>query len=504
MHIYHLWRKLMFKLRTRVVTQDKGLTPIHTTEQIGDKRSKTPEGFLLCEDVPVARTGLMLYGPGEVPITTGHDGVVRITRGPDELFHSTTISSFNGKPVVNEHPTYDVNPTNWRELAVGICMNPRQGIEEFRDCIVADMLITDAVAIRDIQAGKREVSAGYAADYEETAHGEGRQANIIGNHVALVERGRCGPRCAIGDQQPSHLKEHYKMGTRTIAPRQRRELPEAVRKLFRDMEQVMEDNPALMDEGNAGDLSGNVPIAGNEGSNDTHIHVHMPGEAAAQDDGVVAPPDMPADDGGGGGDIESRVAAIENTLSQILEMLQGGGDAPPDDEDPPPDDVDAEGPPAEEDPPPTRDNARRSTGDSAALAATFASVIADAEILCPGYRFPTFDSNAVRKTTVDTMCALRKRVLENLYTTIDGKALVDNVVGGGSFNIHTSDCATAAVYFKATAGAKRAINNSASTRDARIPGRVGPMAGAAGKVTSISDLNALHQKHYGNVGQLAK
>ena len=54
-----------------------------------------------------------------------------------------------------------------------------------------------------------EVSCGYDADYEQTEPGRGTQRNIIGNHVALVTRGRAGPRVAIKD----HSTERTSMAT---------------------------------------------------------------------------------------------------------------------------------------------------------------------------------------------------------------------------------------------------------------------------------------------------
>ncbi len=52
----------------------------YVTEKIGETRYKTPEGFLVCENVPIARTGIMSYAAGEVPIDVGPDGIVRIER----------------------------------------------------------------------------------------------------------------------------------------------------------------------------------------------------------------------------------------------------------------------------------------------------------------------------------------------------------------------------------------------------------------------------------------
>jgi len=45
----------------------------------------------------------------------------------------------------------------------------------------------------------REVSCGYDAQYEQIEKGKGKQREIIGNHVALVTKGRAGNRCTIQD-----------------------------------------------------------------------------------------------------------------------------------------------------------------------------------------------------------------------------------------------------------------------------------------------------------------
>ena len=48
-------------------------------------------------------------------------------------------------------------------------------------------------------AGKVEISLGYDAEYTEVSPGKGVQSNIVINHIALVDKGRCGSRCSIGD-----------------------------------------------------------------------------------------------------------------------------------------------------------------------------------------------------------------------------------------------------------------------------------------------------------------
>lgn len=178
-------------------TQDR--SNIYTTGQIGRTRETTPEGYLLCRDVPVARIGTLMYGDGEVPVTADNTGLILIQRGEDDLFDPKTIASFEGKAVTDDHPDDWVSPTNWKELAVGTAQSVRRGDGVDSDFLMADLLITDQDAIDKVVGGKVEISLGYDADYDEISPGKGVQRNIFGNHVALVDKGRCGSRCSIGD-----------------------------------------------------------------------------------------------------------------------------------------------------------------------------------------------------------------------------------------------------------------------------------------------------------------
>jgi hypothetical protein len=168
----------------------------YTVSEISENRALTNEGFLLLKNVPVARTGTQIYGEDEVPIEADGAGMVRVEREEGEVFRPETIASFNGKPVTNDHPPDLVTPENWKELAVGHMQNVHRGEGIDDDLLYADLLITDQDAITAIEDGKVEVSCGYDAEYEQTDIGRGRQYNIIGNHIALVDKGRCGPRCA--------------------------------------------------------------------------------------------------------------------------------------------------------------------------------------------------------------------------------------------------------------------------------------------------------------------
>jgi hypothetical protein len=64
---------------------------------------------------------------------------------------------------------------------------------------MGDLLVMDKEAIDAVMAGKVEISLGYDAEYTEVSPGKGVQSNIVINHIALVDKGRCGSRCSIGD-----------------------------------------------------------------------------------------------------------------------------------------------------------------------------------------------------------------------------------------------------------------------------------------------------------------
>lgn len=172
---------------------------------MSSKREITPQGFLLIRDVVMARTGVQIYGPNEVPIEPGPMGYIEVERGEDDLFDPRTIASFRGIPVTNDHPKVNgalsmLTPENVMSFAVGVVQNVRQGAGSDSIYLLADVLLWSGAIISLVEAGKRQVSAGYDAVYVRTAPGRGRQIRITGNHLAIVASGRCGAVCSFGDE----------------------------------------------------------------------------------------------------------------------------------------------------------------------------------------------------------------------------------------------------------------------------------------------------------------
>lgn len=447
----------------------------HTTEKLGPKQSLTPEGFLLCLDVPLARTGMMIYGPDETPITAGKDGLVRIFRNEAEVFNDITLASANGKAVVDEHPDDDVTPTNWKELAKGICLNPRRGTGMMDDLMLGDLLITLPEEIEAVQAGKREISLGYDADYTQTGEGTGEQTNIIINHIALVESGRCGPRCAIGDQQ-TQLDKEAKMPK----VKQPGKFMDALMRAFKakDAEEV---------ESIAKEVADDDTMDSDTTGGDTHIHIHADGSKITEANATDADEDDPnkaKDD-----DTESRLGALEamcKDLSERLAKVEGGTS---DEENAEVEDSLEEEAPANV----TKDQARKAK-DSAFLVDSFQETVSLAEIIAPGIRVPTFDRTVRPAQSLKTICNLRSTALDLAYAQPETRGMIDDLLSGKTFDTKTMTCDAARNLFRSVGALKKAANNSRATDFSPTANDKNQVRG----VKSIAELNKANAEYYKN------
>ena len=153
-------------------------------------------------DTTIARCGVQLYHADELPdLQADDDGWISVDRDPTEVFSPMAMASFEGKPIVDDHPPDVVTPSNHRQLVIGHVQHVRRSADGHS--LIADLIFTDAAAIRQIRSKQKlALSCGYDAQYEQDAPGRARQRRIIGNHVALVAEGRCGVQCMIGDRAP--------------------------------------------------------------------------------------------------------------------------------------------------------------------------------------------------------------------------------------------------------------------------------------------------------------
>lgn len=170
--------------------------------QISPRLVDTPEGFLICKDVPIARTGPQDYLARELMLDGDPDRLVTVQRHPEDVFEEATLASFEGKPICDGHPPENVSPENYAAYTKGHVQNVRRDGEY----IVADLYINDANLANEVRNNvKREVSCGYLCNYVPDGTGY-KQSQIRGNHVAVVPKGRAGAAVAIKDAAPEAEK----------------------------------------------------------------------------------------------------------------------------------------------------------------------------------------------------------------------------------------------------------------------------------------------------------
>lgn len=166
--------------------------------RISEHMIRTPEGFLICRDVPIARTGTQEY-MGEEFGAPSPETVYTVTRPEEEVFTDAAIASFEGKPVVNEHPEEDVTADNYQKYLKGVCRDVRRGEGAYRNYLIANLIIYDEDLIQQIEGGKRDISCGYECLWEPNGDEGYTQRDIRGNHIAVVTRGRAGRKVSIRD-----------------------------------------------------------------------------------------------------------------------------------------------------------------------------------------------------------------------------------------------------------------------------------------------------------------
>ncbi|QNH50358.1 DUF2213 domain-containing protein [Acinetobacter venetianus] len=392
----------MFKPKKTIDQKTVDRSEIYTTGQLGRTREITPEGYLLCRDVPIARIGTLMYADGEVPVTADNTGLILIYRGEDILFDPITIASAESKSVTDDHPDDWVSPDNWKELTKGMAKDVRRGDGVDSDFLMADLLITDKDTIQKVIDGKVEISLGYDADYTETSKGKGLQSNIRVNHIALVEKGRCGSRCSIGDSF---------MSTKTKKEPWYKELLGIKRTVDQALEAAEKTSDSEEEETKDND---------EEEENKTKT-----GDAAFQ------------------AEMRSFMKTMDKRMSAIEKKKTKDSDDPKketeddddSDDDKTKDDGDLTDPKRAEKL--SNEGVQTYTGDS------LKEVISRAEILSPGYRMPTLDSANNGKAVL----GVKRQVLKASYATQDGQKAIAPFVGVDpdfdKLPIHTIDAAFA-------------------------------------------------------------
>ncbi len=180
--------------------------------QISPNMTRTPEGYLICRNVPINRTGDQEYSARDLGLGGDPDRMVIVHRYPEDVFDPAAIASFEGKDITQGHPPENLTPENQAAYSKGHVENVRR----VGDNTVADLFIKDAGLASDVENGVvREVSCGYLCNYEPDGNGY-KQTHIRGNHIAVVPKGRAGRDVAIKDaaceaeKGRKHMHEFWK------------------------------------------------------------------------------------------------------------------------------------------------------------------------------------------------------------------------------------------------------------------------------------------------------
>lgn len=177
-------------------TKDRKIS--YYASQLSENISETPEGYLICKNVPIARTGIQEYLGQEIGVHDKWDDFIKVYREEEDVFSPEAIASFEGKPFTNNHPEPMVDINNLPQYGKGHAQNIRRSATE-SDLLLADIVVTDPLVISDIKNKvKRDISSGYDCYYVPYKDGY-RQVEIRGNHIALVSKGRAGDRVSIKD-----------------------------------------------------------------------------------------------------------------------------------------------------------------------------------------------------------------------------------------------------------------------------------------------------------------
>lgn len=160
------------------------------SEKLSPHKYKTAEGYLVCVDAVLARTGKQSYMRDEI-FGDGDETIVEVDRTPEEVFSEATLASFENKPITVEHPSEDVNSENFKEYSVGFVRDVHRGVVDGQEVILGTLVIQDAQTIEEIENGEHtDLSCGYDCDIQDEDNLQ--QRNIRGNHVALCAEGRAG------------------------------------------------------------------------------------------------------------------------------------------------------------------------------------------------------------------------------------------------------------------------------------------------------------------------
>lgn len=167
-------------------------------------RQEDINGFIYIEKNPISKVGVFPYLGKSINRSLDPNKIYWVYRPAEELAKPETIESFKNIPIVNDHTMLGKGATPAEQKGVDGVTGSKVVLEG--DTFYSDLKIFSESMKQDLAAGKVELSMGYRVGQWEQATGtfNGQfydfiQRDLRGNHIALVDEGRCGSEIAVLD-----------------------------------------------------------------------------------------------------------------------------------------------------------------------------------------------------------------------------------------------------------------------------------------------------------------
>ena len=160
------------------------------------------DGFLTAPATIAKAGNIQSYLASELDLPGDPKRIVRLYRPREEV--AKAAPTFAKRPITNGHPKGKrVNSENYRDVSVG---ESDSLVAMDGDLVNTVVNVRDKKAVLDLMSDKSGMSCGYRFAFDDSkkttpegAAVDGWMTDIIGNHIAIVERGRGGPECVVAD-----------------------------------------------------------------------------------------------------------------------------------------------------------------------------------------------------------------------------------------------------------------------------------------------------------------
>lgn len=162
-------------------------------------RHKDENGFLLVEKSPILRAGILEYFGSEL-LPEGEDKVDGVTVDPDKIYKvmipkeeiDKAKDSFKLLPILDNHTWMGEEGEDPKDHQVG---STGEDVYVEDDMLMLPLKFTGKKIVEEVESHeKEELSASYYNRFEKSQNKEYDfiARDLKGNHLALVDKGRCG------------------------------------------------------------------------------------------------------------------------------------------------------------------------------------------------------------------------------------------------------------------------------------------------------------------------